>query len=97
MGDFVRRLVARTLAQQLGPAVERHTSPFQFALSTKSGCECVAHIAQATTNLDPNTKLLSMLQGLSEVEGGGNVLPFMKAVLQLPFNELVDRRCRRHS
>ena len=53
VGDFMRRVVACTLAQQLGPAVEQHTSPFQFALSTKSGCECVAHIAQAMTDLDP--------------------------------------------
>ena len=45
VGDFIRRVVARTLAQQLGPAVEQHTSPFQFALPTRSGCECVAHIA----------------------------------------------------
>ena len=42
VGDFIRRVVARTLAQQLGPAVEQDTSPFQFALSTKSGCECVS-------------------------------------------------------
>ena len=43
VGDFVRRLVARTLAQQLGPAVESATAPFQFALSTKAGrvhCSC---------------------------------------------------------
>ena len=53
VGDFTRRVVARTLAQQLGPAVEHHTSPFQFTLSTRSGCECVAHIAQAMTDLDP--------------------------------------------
>ena len=43
VGDFVRRLVAHTLPQQLAPAVELATSPFQFALTTKSGCECVAH------------------------------------------------------
>ena len=47
VGDFIRRLVARTLAQQLNPAIEQATSPFQFALTTKSGCECIAHIAQA--------------------------------------------------
>ena len=50
VGDFVRRLVARALAQQLNPAVEQATFPFQFALTTKSGCECVAHIAQAPTD-----------------------------------------------
>ena len=66
-----------------------HVPPLQFALSTKSGCECVAHIAQAMTDMDPNTTLLSvddigafdlisreaMLQGLLEVEGGGAALP----------------------
>ena len=40
-GDVVRRLVARTLSQQLSPAVERATSPFQYAMSTRTGCECV--------------------------------------------------------
>ena len=29
-GDVVRRLVARTMSQQLGPAVERATSPYQY-------------------------------------------------------------------
>ena len=92
VGDFLRRLVARTLAQQLAPAVERATSPFQFALTTKSGCECVAHIAQTLTDLDGNTPLLSvdgigafnlisrsaMLQGLLEVEGGSAAFPFVR-------------------
>ena len=59
VGDFIRGVVARTVAQQLGPAVEQHTSLFQFALST-SGCECVAHIAQVMTDLDPTTTLLSV-------------------------------------
>ena len=34
VGDFVRRLVARTLAQQLKDAVQLATAPFQFAAST---------------------------------------------------------------
>ena len=42
-GDVIRRLVARTVAQQLGKAVEQATAPFQYALSTRAGCECVAH------------------------------------------------------
>ena len=41
--DVFRRLVARTMAQQLGPAIERATSPFQYALSTRAGTECIAH------------------------------------------------------
>ena len=42
--DHLRRMVTHTLAQQLGPAV--------FALTNTSRCECVAHIAQALTDLD---------------------------------------------
>ena len=32
-GEVVRRLVARTIAQQLGQAVEAATAPFQYALN----------------------------------------------------------------
>ena len=60
VGDFVRRLVARTMARQLGPAVESATAPYQFALSTKAGSECVAHVAQALTDMDDNATLLSV-------------------------------------
>ena len=42
-GNVVRRLVARTIAQQLGPAVKVATAPHQYALSTRGGCECIAH------------------------------------------------------
>ena len=34
-GDVIRRLVARTMAQQLGEAVETATAPHQYALRTK--------------------------------------------------------------
>ena len=37
-GDVVRRLVARTMSQQLMD-VERATAPFQYAFSTRAGCE----------------------------------------------------------
>ena len=36
-GDVVRRLVARTISQQLAPAVERATSPHQYAMTTRAG------------------------------------------------------------
>ena len=36
-GDIVRRLVARTVAQSVSAAVQAATSPFQYALTTKSG------------------------------------------------------------
>ena len=82
-GDVFRRLVARFIAQQFGPAIERATSPFQYALSTREGTECIAHAIQALTDLDPSATVLSidgigafdlvshqaMLQGLLRVAG----------------------------
>ena len=58
----------------------------------------MAHIAQAMTDMDPNTTLLSvdgigafdlisreaMLQGLLEVEGGGAALPFVRQFYKAP-------------
>ena len=58
-GDIVRRLVARTMAQQLAPAVERATSPFQCALTTRAGGECIAHALQAFTDLDDRSLTLT--------------------------------------
>ena len=36
-GDIVRRLVTRTIAQQMDRAFEIATAPFQYALSTRAG------------------------------------------------------------
>ena len=52
-GDVFRRLVAMTISHQLGPEIERATSPFQYALSTRAGTECI-------TDLDPNATVLSI-------------------------------------
>ena len=81
--DVFWRLVARTMAQQLGPAIERATSPFEYALSTRAGTECIAHAIQALTDLDPTATVVSidgisafdvvsrraMLEGLQTVGG----------------------------
>ena len=91
VGEVIRRLVARTFAQQLGPAVEAGTSPFQFVLLTKSGCECVAHCIQVLCETDEQFTLTSvdgvsafdnisrgaMMAGLERVDGGVSVLPFV--------------------
>ena len=42
-GDIIRRLVSRTMAQQIRKKVEKATALFQYALSTRAGCECIAH------------------------------------------------------
>ena len=79
------------MAQQLALAVEDATSPFQYALSTRSGCECIAHAVQAMTDVDGTATVLSidgigafdlvsrgaMLEGLRNVDGGGDALPFV--------------------
>ena len=71
--------------------VERATAPFQYALSTKSGGECIVHPLQALTDLDERATVLSidgigafdlisrgaMLNGLRSVPGGDSPLPFV--------------------
>ena len=59
-GDIVRRLAARTIAQSITPVLEAATSPFQHALATKSGRECVAHAIQSLTDLDSRATVLSI-------------------------------------
>ena len=48
-GDVVRRLVARTMSQQLMDTVQQATAPFQHAMATKAGCEGIAHVLPAFT------------------------------------------------
>ena len=51
-GDVLCTLVARTMAKQMAVRVEAATAPFQYALTTKAGCESVAHIFQSMTDQD---------------------------------------------
>ena len=91
-GDIIRRLVSRTIAQQIRTKVEKATAPFQYALSNRAGCECIAHAIQAMTDANPRCTVLSvdgigaydtisrraMLSGLvRHMEGGDSVLPFV--------------------
>ena len=46
VGDILRRLVAKTLAQEMSHHIEAATSPFQCALTTRCGCECITHAAK---------------------------------------------------
>ena len=90
--DVFPRLVARTLAQQFAKKAEMATAPFQYALSTRAGCECVSHALQTLTDLDESATILSvdgvgafdlisrraMLEGLLNMEGGDRLLPFAR-------------------
>ena len=59
-GDIIRRLVGGAVAQQTGPAVQRANSPFQYALSTRAGCECVVHVLQALCEVNRESTILSI-------------------------------------
>ena len=59
-GTSFRRLVARTLARQFGKAVEATCAPFQFALSTRAGTDCVGHAIRAVTDANPMCTVLSI-------------------------------------
>ena len=39
---------------------EEATAPFQYALTTKAGCQCVAHILQTITDLDNRATVVSI-------------------------------------
>ena len=74
------------------------TAPFQYALSTKAGCECVAHILQSLTDQHSNATVVSidgigaydlisrnsMLEGLLTMEEGDQVLPFVQSFYGSP-------------
>ena len=47
----------------MGSVVERATSPHQFVLTTKVGCECVALALQGLTELDPEATVLTPVFG----------------------------------
>ena len=92
VGDLFRRLVSRTIAQQIAKSVEAATSPFQHALSMKAGTECVSHILQTLTDMDEKLTILSidgigafdhvsrnsMLRGLMETDVANRALPFVQ-------------------
>ena len=59
-GSSFRRLVAKTLAQQFGKAVEATCSPFQFALSTRAGTDCVGHAVRTATDRDSQATVWSI-------------------------------------
>ena len=72
--------------------VEETTAPFRHALTTKAGCECVAHILQTLTDSNQETTIISidgvgaydlisrnaMLEGLLRMEDGDQILPFVR-------------------
>ena len=105
VGDVVRRLVARTLAQQFGPQAEAATHPSQHALSTRAGTECVAHVVQALTSLESEATILSidgvgaydtigrraLMRGVADIADGDKLIPFGQQFYSSP-STYVGRR-----
>ena len=53
-------VVAGDTFQQVAKDAEEATAPFQYAFRTRAGTECVPHIMQTLTDLDPRTTILSV-------------------------------------
>ena len=92
VGDVLRWVAARTIAQLIGDQMEKATAPYQLALKTRAGSECVAHTLRTLSELDEATTILSvdgvgafdfvcrsaMMQGLVDMLDGVKVLPFVR-------------------
>ena len=75
-------LVMSSGALSQGPSLgEAATHPFQYALSTRAGTECVTHIVQAMTSEDREATILS-IDGISVYDfvsrNGDKLVPFMR-------------------
>ena len=94
VGDVFRRLVARTISKQFSSRGEMATAPFQFALSTRVGCECVTHVIRAATDMHDRTTIVSvygigvydsisrnsMLEGFHRMVDGDQMIPFVRLI-----------------
>ena len=97
-GTSFRRLVAKTMARQFGKAVEAACAPFQFALSTRAGTDCVGHAVRAMTDANPECTVLSIdgvgaydhvlrssfLSKLHSVPSLQGLLPFVRSIYAPP-------------
>ena len=87
------------------------TAPFQYALSTKAGCEYVSHILQSMTDLDPDLTITSidgvgaydlitrnaMLEGLLQMDGGNLIIPFVRMFYGSPSTYLWEDEDGHHT
>ena len=97
VGDFFRRIVARTLAQQFAGAVEE-ACPHQYALGNRAGLDALVHAVQARCAHDPNLTVVSLdasaaydgisrqsiLQELRSLPAAAALLPFARLWLGRP-------------
>lgn len=98
VGDFLRRLVARTIAQHFAQTFDRACHPYQFALATRAGSEALVHSLQLATGADPTLIILSvdgigaydhvsrttMLTALRQTAEANQALPFARMFCSTP-------------
>ena len=86
------------MAQQFTERAEVATHPFQYALSTRAGTECIAHVIQALTDMNENTTILSidgvgaydnisrnaMFRGVADMVDGDKLIPFIRQFYSTP-------------
>ena len=101
-GSSVRRLVGRTLAKQFTKVFEAECAPFQYALSTRAGTDCIGHMVMVATDRDANLAILSV-DGIGAYDHIfrssmlGRLKNMPKARATLPFVRLSDAQPSRHS
>ena len=92
-GDVFRRMVSRTVAQQLGKCFSDACAPFQYALSTRSGTECVHHMLKLITERDAIATVVSIdgvgaFDHVSREAMLGNLVQLPRVCSALPFVRL---------
>ena len=60
VGDVLRRLLGRALAQHFAPHFQSACLPHQFGLSTRVGTEAVNRLLRAATEANPRATVLSV-------------------------------------
>ena len=81
-GDTFRRVVAKTLAQQFAHEFDEACAPYQFALSTRAGTDCVGHALREISNQHPD-KIIISLDGISAYDHADRA-QMLEALTKLP-------------
>ena len=59
-GEVLRRLASRVLARQYAEIFDAATRPFQYALRTRAGTDCLAAILRTAAELDETATIVSL-------------------------------------
>ena len=90
VGDFLRRMVARTLPQQVATLLADACRPHQYALGSRVGPEALIHEVQARCALNPQLTVVSLdasaaYDGISRASVLRELRDVPEASLLLPF------------